>query len=61
MMKKRIQNFLFWADGIKSGLEILSVQESLEKLKKFELIDVVYSNSEIIEKFYIPELTEDAY
>ena len=59
--EKKNPKFFIWADGIKSGLEILSVQESLEKLKKFELIDVVYSNSEIIEKFYIPELTEDAY
>ena len=59
--EKKNPKFFIWADGIKSGLEILSVQESLEKLKKFELIDVVYSNSEIIEKFYIPELTKDAY
>ena len=59
--EKKNPKFFIWADGIKSGLEILSVQESLEKLKKFELIDVVYSNSEIIEKYYIPELTKDAY
>ena len=61
MMQKKNPKFFIWGDGIKSGLEILSVQESLEKLKKFEIIDVVYSNSEIIEKFYIPELTKDAY
>ena len=58
--EKKNPKFFIWADGIKSGLEILSVQESLEKLKKFEIIDVVYSNSEIIEKYYIPELMYNA-
>ena len=58
--EKKNPKFFIWGNGIKSGLEILSVQESLEKLKKFEIIDVVYSNSEIIEKYYIPELMYNA-
>ena len=56
---KNIKYFL-WGDGCENGFKIMSEQKSLERLNKYSNIDVKFSRSDIVEKFYTPELMKNA-
>ena len=56
---KNIKYFL-WGDGCENGFKIMSEQKSLERLNKYSNIDVKFSRSDVVEKFYIPELMYNA-
>ena len=56
---KNIKYFL-WGDGCENGFKIMSEQKSLERLNKYSNIDVKFSRSDVVEKFYIPEMMYNA-
>lgn len=49
---KEVKYFL-WVNDLKNNMKVLSKNNVLKELKKFKQIQVVYSCSDIIEKYYI--------
>ena len=58
--KNKIAKYFLCADGIEDSMKILSVNEGLEKLKNYDIF-IKYSTGDIVERYYTPELTKDAY
>lgn len=55
---KNIKYFL-WGDGVKDSFRVMSADKSLERLNKYSCIWVKYSRSDIVEKFYTPEINKN--
>ena len=56
---KEIKYFL-WTDGLKENMQVLSKNQGLQRLQKYNKLWVKYSTGNIVEKYYTPELMKNA-